>query len=81
MKPDKSNSLANKICNVSCATNGVSLAEPIGSPVLEFHVSTPSQSVLIIAARLIYKKLEYNRLVDMKKEAFMPKGVIYAAYR
>jgi hypothetical protein len=44
-------------------------------------VFTDQFRVLISAARLIYKKLEYNRLVDMKKEAFMPAGVIYAAYR
>jgi hypothetical protein len=53
---------------------------PIPSRLLEFHVGTPQQSLLVIAVRLIYKRAEYNTWVEMKKEAFMPAGVIHAQY-
>jgi hypothetical protein len=52
----------------------------IPSRLLEFHVGTPPQSLLITAAQLIYKRAEYNVWVDMNKEAFMPAGVIHARY-
>jgi|GEM_PF-384704 len=48
--------------------------------VLQFPVNTPSQSLVVIAARLIYKKFEYNTWVEMNKEAFVPAGVIDARY-
>ena len=47
---------------------------------LEFHVNTPPQSLVITAARLIYKRFEYNTWVEIKKEAFVPAGVIDARY-
>jgi hypothetical protein len=53
---------------------------PIAPQVLEFHVGTPTQSLLVAAARLIYKRFEYNTWVEMNKEAFMPAGVIDARY-
>ena len=53
---------------------------PIAPQVLEFHVGTPTQSLLVAAARLIYKRFEYNNWVVIKKEAFMPAGVIDARY-
>jgi hypothetical protein len=53
---------------------------PVPAQVLEFHVDTPQQSLLVAAARLIYKRFEYNTWVEMKKEAFMPAGVIHAGY-
>jgi hypothetical protein len=53
---------------------------PVAAQVLEFHVDTPQQSLLVAAARLIYKRFEYNTWVEMKKEAFMPAGVIHASY-
>jgi hypothetical protein len=53
---------------------------PVAAQVLEFHVDTAQQSLLIAAARLIYKRFEYNTWVEMKKEAFMPAGVIDAGY-
>jgi len=52
----------------------------IPEQVLEFHVGTPSKSLLVTAARLIYKKFEYNTWVEIKKEAFIPAGVIDARY-
>lgn len=54
---------------------------PVDAKLLEFHVDTPWQSLVVAAARLIYKKFENNTWVEMKKEAFMPAGVVYAAYR
>jgi hypothetical protein len=53
---------------------------PVAAQVPEFHVVTPQQSLLVAAARLIYKRFEYNTWVEMKKEAFMPEGVIDARY-
>jgi hypothetical protein len=53
---------------------------PVAAQVLEFHLDTPQQSLLVAAARLIYKRFEYNTWVEMKKEAFMPAGVIHAGY-
>jgi len=53
---------------------------PVDAQLLEFHVDTPRQSLVVAAARLIYKRFEYNTWVEMKKEAFVPAGVIYAAY-
>jgi hypothetical protein len=47
---------------------------------LEFHVNTPQQSLVVTAARLIYKRFEYNSWVEIKKEAFVPAGVIDARY-
>ena len=52
----------------------------VAAQVLEFDVNTPSQSLVVIAARLIYKKFEYNTWVEMNKEAFVPAGVIDARY-
>jgi hypothetical protein len=52
----------------------------VAAQVLEFHVNMPPQSLVVTAARLIYKKLEYNTLVQMNKEAFVPAGVIDARY-
>jgi hypothetical protein len=48
--------------------------------VLEFQVNTPRQSLVVAAARLIYKRFEYNTWVEIKKEAFVPAGVIDAGY-
>ena len=53
---------------------------PIAPQVLEFHVGTPTQSLVVTAAQLIYKRFEYNNWVVIKKEAFMPAGVIDARY-
>lgn len=53
---------------------------PVDARLLQFHVDTPQQSLVVAAARLIYKRFEYNTWVEMKKEAFMPAGVFYAAY-
>ncbi len=53
---------------------------PVAAQVLEFHVDTPPQCLLITAARLIYKRFEYNTWVEIKKEAFVPAGVIDAQY-
>lgn len=52
----------------------------VAAQVLEFHVGMRPQSLAVTAARLIYKKLEYNTWVEMKKEAFVPAGVIDARY-
>jgi hypothetical protein len=52
----------------------------VTAQVLEFHVNTPQQSLLITAARLIYKRFEYNTRVEIKKGAFVPAGVIDARY-
>src|SRR6185312_7575078 len=52
----------------------------IAARVLEFHVNTPQQSLVVTAARLIYKRFEYNTWVEMKKEAFVPAGVIDARF-
>ena len=48
--------------------------------VLEFRVNTPSQSLMVTAAQLIYKRFESNTWVKMNKEAFVPAGVIDARY-
>ena len=52
----------------------------VPAQVLEFRVNTPSQSLMVTAAQLIYKRFEYNNWVVIKKEAFMPAGVIDARY-
>ena len=52
----------------------------VAPQVLEFHVNSPSQSLVVTAAQLIYKKFEYNTWVQMNKEAFVPAGVIDARY-
>jgi hypothetical protein len=52
----------------------------VAAQVLEFQVNTPSQSLVVTAARLIYKRFEYNPWVNMNKEAFVPAGVIDARY-
>lgn len=52
----------------------------IAPQVLEFHVGIPSQSLLVIAGRLVYKKLDDYVWIDMNKESFMPAGVIRAQY-
>jgi hypothetical protein len=52
----------------------------VTAQVLEFHVNTPQQSLVITAARLIYKRFKYNTWVNLNKEAFMPAGVIDARY-
>ena len=53
----------------------------VASRVLEFHLGTSAQALLVIAARLIYKRFEYGIWVTIKKEAFIPAGVIHASYR
>jgi hypothetical protein len=53
---------------------------PIGPRVLNFDVSTSAESLLITAARLIYKTFKNNDWVEMNKEAFLPAGVINARY-
>jgi hypothetical protein len=53
---------------------------PIASQVLEFQVNTPPQSLVVTAARLIYKRSEYNTWVKINKEAFVPAGLIDARY-
>jgi hypothetical protein len=52
----------------------------VAAQVLEFHVNTPSPSLVVTAARLIYKRFDYNTWVEMNKEAFVPAGVIDARY-
>jgi len=47
---------------------------------LKFHVKTPSKSLVVTAAQLIYKRFEYNTWVNINKEAFVPAGVIDARY-
>ncbi len=53
---------------------------PVAAQVLEFPVSTPSKSLVVTAAWLIYKRFECNTWVDMNKEAFVPAGVVDARY-
>ena len=53
---------------------------PVTAQVLQFSVNTPLQSLVVTAARLIYKKFECNTWVAIKKEAFVPAGVIDARY-
>ena len=52
----------------------------VSAQALEFHVNTPSQSLVVTAVQLIYKRFEYNTWVQMNKEAFVPAGVIDARY-
>jgi hypothetical protein len=52
----------------------------VAAQVLEFHVNTPSKSLVVAAAQLIYKRFEYNTWVQINKEAFVPAGVIDARY-
>jgi hypothetical protein len=40
--------------------------------VLEFRVNTPSQSLMVTAAQLIYKRFEYNNLGEYQQ------GGVYA---
>ena len=59
----------------------LSICITTGSPqLLELQVNTPSQSLVVTAARLIYKRFEYNTWVEIYKEAFVPAGVIDARY-
>jgi len=44
-------------------------------------VATPPGSLTVTAARLIYKKFQYNAWEDMNNKAFMPAGVIDARYK
>jgi hypothetical protein len=53
---------------------------PVPAQVLEFEVGAPG-SLIVTAARLIYKKWQNNSWVAINKEAFMPAGVIDARYR
>ena len=55
-------------------------ASTVPAQVLEFQVNTPSQSLVVTAAQLIYKRFEYNTWVNINKEAFVPAGVIDARY-
>jgi len=52
----------------------------VPAQVLEFRVNTPSQSLMVTAAQLIYKRYEYNTWVQINKEAFVPAGVVDAQY-
>jgi hypothetical protein len=52
----------------------------VAARVLEFQVNTPRKSLVITVARLIYKRFEYNTWMEIKKEAFVPAGVIDARY-
>jgi len=52
----------------------------VAAQVLEFDVNTPSKSLVVTAAQLIYKRFEYNTWVNINKDAFMPAGVIDARY-
>lgn len=52
----------------------------VSAQVLEFYVGASAPSLLVTAARLIYKRREGDRWRDMNKEAFMPAGVIDARY-
>ena len=52
----------------------------VAAQLLDFHVKTPSQSLVVTAAQLIYKRFEYNTWVNINKEAFVPAGVIDARY-
>ena len=52
----------------------------VAAQALEFHVNTASQSLVVTAAQLIYKRYEYNTWVQINKEAFVPAGVVDAQY-
>jgi hypothetical protein len=52
----------------------------VAAQVLEFQVNMPAESLVVTAARLIYKRFDYNTWVEMNKEAFVPAGVIDARY-
>jgi len=52
----------------------------VAAQVLEFDVNTPSQSLVVTAAQLIYKRFEYNTWVNINNEAFVPAGVMDARY-
>jgi hypothetical protein len=54
---------------------------PIPAQILEFHVATPAGSLTVTAARLIYKKFQYNAWEDMNNKAFLPAGAIDARYK
>ncbi len=54
---------------------------PVTAQVLEFHAPTPADSLTVTAARLIYKKFQYNVYEDINNRAFLPAGVIDARYR
>lgn len=54
---------------------------PVPEQVLEFEIAAPAGSLVVTAARFIYKKWENNSWVAIIKEAFMPAGVIDARYR
>jgi hypothetical protein len=55
-------------------------ASTFPAQVLEFHVNTPSKSLVVTAAQLIYKRFEYNTWVQINKDAFVPAGVIDARH-
>ena len=52
----------------------------VAAQVLQFHVNTPPQSLVVTAAQLIYKRFAYNTWVNMDKETFVPAGVLDARY-
>ncbi|MGN6341412.1 MAG: hypothetical protein ACTHML_10635 [Ginsengibacter sp.] len=54
---------------------------PVPAQVLEFEIAAPAGSLIVSAARLIYKKWESNLWIAINKEAFMPAGVIDAKYK
>ena len=53
---------------------------PVGARMLEFNVSISAESLLVTAARLIYKRFQNNAWMEMNKEAFLPAGVINARF-
>ncbi|MGN6297432.1 MAG: hypothetical protein ACTHM7_11675 [Ginsengibacter sp.] len=53
----------------------------VPAQVLEFEIAAPAGSLIVTAARLIYKKWQNNSWVAINKEAFMPAGVIDARYK
>ena len=53
----------------------------IPAQVLEFHVAAPAGSLTVTAARLIYKKFQYNVCEDINNKAFLPAGIIDARYK
>ena len=54
---------------------------PMPAQVLEFPMATPPGCLTVTAARLIYKKFQYNAWEDMNNKAFLPAGVIDARYK
>ncbi len=68
--------LGSETCTLEIPYNNMQ----IPARLLAFHVATPPGSLTVAAARLIYKKAEYNSWVDINKEAFKPAGVVDARY-